>query len=366
MKSLSKEELVGRLEAINRSNAIIDFDLNGFILSANSVFLITMGFKDDEPEKVIGQHHSIFVAPEYAASQDYKDFWGKLGGGNFYEGEFERIKANGDIIYLQATYNPIFNEDGVVTRIVKVASDITLTVLAKHSIGAVNKSNAIIYFDCDGYILDANPIFLETMGYDKNDLDKIVGKHHSIFIGYGYAKSEEYKVFWEKLKSGEFFEGQYERMKVDGSSIFLKATYNPIFSNDGTCKKVMKIASDITETIISKKQVEELSKNLQVELDNSNNLKLSVEREKDAALNDLDVLIKKSQSELITTVVRVALMVICGVGLVTTILYGVAIFTSKDTQIIGSTWSNMFGILLTNAFSIVGTIMGVKYATEKK
>jgi methyl-accepting chemotaxis protein len=325
-----------------------------------------MGFKDDEPEKVIGQHHSIFVAPEYAASQDYKDFWEKLGGGNFYEGEFERIKANGDIIYLQATYNPIFNEDGVVTKIVKVASDITLTVLAKHSIGAVNKSNAIIYFDCDGYILDANPIFLETMGYDKNDLDKIVGKHHSIFIGYGYAKSEEYKVFWEKLKSGEFFEGQYERMKVDGSSIFLKATYNPILSNDGTCKKVMKIASDITETIVSKKQVEELSKNLQVELDNSNNLKLSVEREKDAALNDLDVLIKKSQSELITTVVRVALMVICGVGLVTTILYGVAIFTAKDTQIIGSTWSNMFGILLTNAFSIVGTIMGVKYATEKK
>jgi methyl-accepting chemotaxis protein len=325
-----------------------------------------MGFKDDEPEKVIGQHHSIFVAPEYAASQDYKDFWKKLGEGNFYEGEFERIKANGDIIYLQATYNPIFNEDGVVTKIVKVASDITLTVLAKHSIAAVNKSNAIIYFDCDGYILDANPIFLETMGYDKNDLDKIVGKHHSIFIGYGYAKSEEYKVFWEKLKSGEFFEGQYERMKVDGSSIFLKATYNPILSNDGTCKKVMKIASDITETITSKKQVEELSKNLQVELDNSNNLKLSVEREKDAALNDLDVLIKKSQSELITTVVRVALMVICGVGLVTTILYGVAIFTSKDTQIIGSTWSNMFGILLTNAFSIVGTIMGVKYATEKK
>jgi methyl-accepting chemotaxis protein len=366
MQSLSKEELVGRLEAINRSNAIIDFDLNGFILSANSVFLITMGFKDDEPEKVIGQHHSIFVAPEYAASQDYKYFWKKLGEGNFYEGEFERIKANGDIIYLQATYNPIFNEDGVVTKIVKVASDITLTVLAKHSIAAVNKSNAIIYFDCDGYILDANPIFLETMGYDKNDLDKIVGKHHSIFIGYGYAKSEEYKVFWEKLKSGEFFEGQYERMKVDGSSIFLKATYNPILSNDGTCKKVMKIASDITETITSKKQVEELSKNLQVELDNSNNLKLSVEREKDAALNDLDVLIKKSQSELITTVVRVALMVICGVGLVTTILYGVAIFTSKDTQIIGSTWSNMFGILLTNAFSIVGTIMGVKYATEKK
>jgi methyl-accepting chemotaxis protein len=140
---------------------------------------------------------------------------------------------------------------------------------------AINRSNAIIYFDCDGYILDANSIFLETMGYNKNDLDKIVGKHHSIFVGYEYAKSEEYKGFWQKLKSGKFFEGEYERMRVDGSSIYLKASYNPIISNDGTCKKVMKIATDITDTITIKKQVEELSKNLQVELDNSNTWKLS-------------------------------------------------------------------------------------------
>lgn len=366
MNSLPKEELVARLEAINRSNAIIDFDLNGFILNANSVFLRTMGLKESEPEKVVGQHHSIFVSEEYKNSSDYKECWKKLGEGKFVDGEFERLKADGSIIYLQATYNPILDEQGIVTKIVKVATDITETVLAKHSIGAVNKSNAIIFFDCDGFILDANPIFLETMGYSKNDLDKIVGKHHSIFIGYEYAKSEEYKEFWEKLKDGKFFEGQYERMKRDGSSIYLKATYNPILSNDGTCKKVMKIATDITDTISNKKQIEELSKNLQLELDHSNKLKLSIEVEKDAALNDLDVLIKKSQSELISTVVRVALMVICGVGIITTILYGVAIFTSKDTQIIGSTWSNMFGILLTNAFSIVGTIMGVKYATEKK
>jgi hypothetical protein len=87
---------------------------------------------------------------------------------------------------------------------------------------------------------------------------------------------------------------------------------------------------------------------------------------KDTAVNDLDIMQKKSQFELVGNIVKVALFVILGVGAVTTIMYAIAMMTGKDTQIIGSTWSNMFGILLTNAFSIVGTIMGVKYASENK
>ena len=366
MKNLSKEELVSRLEAINRSNAIIYFDLKGFILGVNSIFLETMGYKDDEHEKVIGQHHSIFVSPEYVKSDEYKKFWEKLAEGKFYEGEFERIKADGNLIYLQATYNPILNEDGEVTKIMKIATDITTTVIAKNEIGAVSKSNAIIYFDCEGYILGANSIFLKAMGFDENDESKIIGKHHSIFVSYEYSKSEEYKEFWKKLSNGKFFEGEFERRKIDGTPIYLRATYNPILSNDGTCKKVMKIANDITETILSKNKIDELSKNLQEELDNSNKLKDAIEIEKNAALNDLDATIKKSQSELIKIIVKCALAVIIGVGFVTTLMYSVAILTSKDTQIIGSTWSNMFSVLLTNAFSIVGTIMGIKYATQEQ
>jgi hypothetical protein len=126
----------------------------------------------------------------------------------------------------------------------------------------------------------------------------------------------------------------------------------------------MKIANDITETILSKNKINELSKNLQIELDNSNKLRETIEIEKNAVLNDLDATIKKSQNELIKVIVKCALGVIIGVGLVTTVMYSVAILSSKDTQIIGSTWSNMFSVLLTNAFSIVGTIMGIKYATQ--
>jgi PAS domain S-box-containing protein len=229
---------------------------------------------------------------------------------------------------------------------------------------AINRSNAIIYFDLEGYILGMNSIFLLAMGYKEEDHKQLVGKHHSIFVSYEYSKSEEYKKFWATLRGGKFFEGEFERKKMDGSPIFLQATYNPIFDESNTITKVMKIATDISETVNYKNKIDALSKDLKIELDNSENLKNAIEIEKNAALNDLDVLMKKSQSELIKTIVVVALVVIVGVGVITTILYWMAIVTNRDTQIIGSTWSNMFSVLLTNAFSIVGTIMGIKYATQ--
>jgi PAS domain S-box-containing protein len=230
---------------------------------------------------------------------------------------------------------------------------------------AINKSNAIIYFDLNGYILGMNPIFLKAMGFKADEHNQLIGKHHSIFVDYNYSKSEEYKKFWETLREGKFFEGEFERKKIDGSSIYLQATYNPILDESNNITKIMKIATDITPMINSKNEVDILSKDLQIELKKSEELKKSIEIEKNAALNDLDILMKKSQSELIKVIVKVALSVIIGVGVITTILYWMAIVMSKDTQIIGSTWSNMFSVLLTNAFSIVGTIMGIKYATQE-
>ena len=229
---------------------------------------------------------------------------------------------------------------------------------------AINKSNAIIYFDLNGFILGVNSIFLKVMGYGEEEHQQLIGKHHSIFVSYDYSKSDDYKTFWETLRSGKFFEGEFERKRVDGSSIYLQATYNPIFDEDGNITKIMKIATDISENVNSKNKIDALSKELQIELDNSKKLKDLIEIEKDAALNDLDSMIKKSQSELIKVIVKCALSVIIGVGVITTILYWMALVTGKETQIIGSTWSNMFSVLLTNAFSIVGTIMGIKYATQ--
>ena len=230
---------------------------------------------------------------------------------------------------------------------------------------AINRSNAIIYFDLEGFILGVNAIFLKTMGFQEDEHEKLIGKHHSIFVSYDYSKSDEYIKFWETLRKGTFFEGEFERKKIDGSSIYLQAPYNPIFDENNVITKIMKIATDITEMVNSKNKIDALSKDLQIELENSQKLKDSIEIEKNAALNDLDLVLKKSQNELIKVIVKCALAVILGVGVITTMLYWAAIITNKETQIIGSTWSNMFSVLLTNAFSIVGTIMGIKYATQE-
>lgn len=126
------------------------------------------------------------------------------------------------------------------------------------------------------------------------------------------------------------------------------------------------------ELVAKQEENDSLMEELQAALKEARNatweaekLKEEAEKGKEEALEDLELMQKRSQFELIGMIVRIALIVICGVGIITTIMYGIALFSGQDTQIIGSTWSNMFGILLTNAFSIVGTIMGVKYASEK-
>jgi methyl-accepting chemotaxis protein len=365
MKNLSKEELLSRLEAINRSNAIIYFDLSGIILGVNDIFLDAMGYGAGNHDEIIGKHHSIFVCKEYAKSLEYEKFWDILRSGKYYQGDFERRKKDGSIINLQATYNPIFDEDNKITKVMKIATDITSIVKNKNQIEAINRSTAFISFNTEGVILNVNSIFLETMGYKSNDKNKLIGKHHSIFLTYEYSNSDEYSKFWENLGKGKFLDGIFERLKVDGSTVHLQASYNPVFDSKGNVIEVVKIATDVTDAVNSKKKIEELTSNLTIELENSQKLKNSIETEKNNALNDLDVMIKKSQNELIKIIVMCALAVIVGVGIVTTILYWVAIVTNQDTQIIGSTWSNMFSVLLTNAFSIVGTIMGIKYATQE-
>ena len=324
-----------------------------------------MGYGKGNHDDIIGKKHSIFICEDYSRSLEYEKFWDILRSGKYYQGEFERKKKDGTLINLQATYNPIFDEDNKITKIMKIATDISAIVSSKKQIDAINRSTALISFNTEGFITDANPIFLETMGYKSNEKDKVIGKHHSMFVSYEYSKTDEYAKFWETLRKGKYFDGIFERRKVDGSIVHLQASYNPVFDSKGNITDVVKIATDVTDAVNNKKKIDDLSKNLQIELANSEKLKNAIELEKDAALNDLDVMMKKSQSELIKVIVKVALAVIVGVGVVTTALYWMAIITDQDTQIIGSTWSNMFSVLLTNAFSIVGTIMGIKYATQE-
>ncbi|MEM7098671.1 MAG: methyl-accepting chemotaxis protein [Pseudomonadota bacterium] len=115
-------DLEGQLAAIHRSQAVIEFDLRGNILTANENFLNTVGYSLEE---IQGRHHSMFVEPGYANSEEYREFWQALGGGQFRSGEFHRIGKNGQDIWIQASYNAVKDQDGTPFKVVKYASDIT-------------------------------------------------------------------------------------------------------------------------------------------------------------------------------------------------------------------------------------------------
>ena len=125
MKKL-ETDLSNRMSAINRSNAVIEFDLNGNIMFANQMFVETMGYSSNT--ELVGKHHRIFVEDDYEKTSDYVDFWDNLRSGVYYSGEITRVRKDGSLIYLQATYNPIIGTDGQVYRVMKIATDITNSI----------------------------------------------------------------------------------------------------------------------------------------------------------------------------------------------------------------------------------------------
>nr|WP_269329390.1 PAS domain-containing protein [Kineosporia babensis] len=237
-------DLEGRVAAIDRSQAVIEFALDGTVTAANENFLAIMDYDRSE---VVGFHHQIFVEPEYAASAAYHEFWERLRQGEFVSGEFHRLGRDGRDIWLQATYNPVLDPDGRPWKVIKYALDITAeknrTAEFEGKVAAIDRSQAVIEFGLDGTVLNANENFLRTMGYD---LDDVLGQHHRMFLAHG-SDVAEYEEFWRRLRRGEFVTGEFRRRSRDGSDVWLRATYNPLLDPDGRPWKVIKYALDVTE-----------------------------------------------------------------------------------------------------------------------
>ena len=236
--------LKGMSDAINRSQAVIEFTPDGTILSANDNFLEAVGYT---LAQIKGKHHRMFCEQSYTNSPEYAAFWMRLGNGQFDAGEYKRITSQGESIWIQASYNPVFDKNGKVIKVVKFATDITEQKLKnadfQGQIDAIGKSQAVIEFEMDGTIRWANDNFLNTLGYT---LDEIKGKHHSMFAEADYASSPEYAAFWKNLNAGTFDAGEYKRLGKGGKEIWIQASYNPIFDPSGKPYKVVKYATDIT------------------------------------------------------------------------------------------------------------------------
>jgi methyl-accepting chemotaxis protein len=240
-------DLEGHANAVSKSQAVIEFNMDGTIRTANENFLSAVGYTLRE---IRGKHHSLFVEPAQRDSAEYHNFWAKLGRGEFDAGEYRRLGKGGREIWLQATYNPIYGPTGRPFKVVKYASDITATMTrradAEGQLAAINKAQAVIIFDLDGTIRTANDNFLRTMGYS---LDEIRGKHHSMFVNPDERGSPGYRAFWLKLARGEFDAGQYQRTAKGGRKVWLQASYNPILDAAGKPLHVVKYATDITEQV---------------------------------------------------------------------------------------------------------------------
>ncbi|HDS1789686.1 PAS domain-containing methyl-accepting chemotaxis protein [Pseudomonas putida] len=237
-----------KLAAIGRSMAMIEFAPDGTILDANERFCQAMGY--NSADELRGKHHRLFCEPDYAKSAEYQQLWRELGQGKAISGTFERIDKAGREVWLEASYMPVLDEHRQVTSVIKVASDITQRVVLEHEseslLKAISRSMAVIEFTPQGRVIKANQNFLDTMGYR---LDEVVGRHHGLFCLAHERESAQYREFWASLNRGEYHSHRFERVNKQGQTVFLEASYNPIFDSKGRLCKVVKFASDITHQV---------------------------------------------------------------------------------------------------------------------
>ena len=275
--------------AINRVQAVIEFELDGTILHANDNFLRVVGYTLDE---VQGHHHAMFCDPDYVKSPQYREFWARLARGEFDQGEYKRIAKDGHEVWISASYNPILDADGKPYKVIKFATDVTSSKMRnaeyEGKVSAIGKAQAVVEFDVNGNVLDANPNFLEVMGYELAD---IKGEHHRIFCETEYANSLDYKKFWQKLNRGEFDSGRYKRIGNDGKVVWIQATYNPILDLNGKPYKVVKFAIDITDQVKLEASIHDKSR------DESRKVKTLLESVARAAQGDLTCTIVQEGDE---------------------------------------------------------------------
>jgi len=244
------------VRAISQSLAMIWFNPDGTVISANENFCNALKYHLSE---IVGKHHRIFCEDAIRQSPDYQTFWRDLANGQVKSGQFRRQNKNGEDVWIEATYCPVFH-GGKVVRILKLASDITATKIAalhdNNRLRAIDQSQAIIEFAPDGTIHHANERFLTAMGYHESE---VIGQHHRMFCDPQYRETPDYAQFWKRLQAGEFISDNFVRIGKGGKRVWIQAAYTPVFSSRGVVYGVIKVASDITSRM---EAVSQLSENI--------------------------------------------------------------------------------------------------------
>ncbi len=245
-KSKSADD-AGQLDAISRSQAVIAFDLDGVVLSANENFLKVMGYTADE---VVGHPHSQFIDKAYAAGAEYAAFWAKLRSGAYHSGEFKRVAKGGKDIWLQASYNPIFDLNGRLDKVVKYATDITAEVEQREqfnllSLVANETDNSVVITDRAQKIIYVNGGFERLTGYR---MSEVMGRVPGHILQGPHTSKETVARIRQKLTAGEAFYEEilnYDRFK---KPYWISLAINPVRGQDGQIDRFISVQANVTQT----------------------------------------------------------------------------------------------------------------------
>jgi methyl-accepting chemotaxis protein len=253
---LQNLEFAAQADAVSRAQAVIEFNMDGSIVTANQNFLNALGYTLPE---IQGKHHSMFVEQGMRDGAAYREFWAKLNRGEYDAGEYKRIGRGGKEVWILASYNPVIDQSGKPFKVVKFATDVTAQKQRNADLAgqieAIGKSQAVIEFNMDGTIITANSNFLGAVGYS---LGEIQGKHHSMFVDPTERDGSGYREFWAKLNRGDYQAAEYKRVGKGGKEIWIQASYNPILDMNGKPFKVVKYATDTTAQVIARMKSEKV------------------------------------------------------------------------------------------------------------
>ncbi|MEM7569410.1 MAG: PAS domain S-box protein [Pseudomonadota bacterium] len=232
--------------AINEALAVLTVAPDGTILRANAKFLEMTGYSESDLQ---GKPHRILVPDNSREAETYDALWQDVCAGVPQSGTFRRLHKNGEILWIQTNFLPLTDKNGRVEKVIKLATDVTRQTaersVERSKLDAIEDSLAVIEFGLDGTVQTANENFLSVMGYS---LDEIEGRHHSMFVEADYAKTGAYDAFWDTLRSGKLLQGEFKRIAKDGSVVWIQATYHPLMDKDGKLLRVVKFATDITDS----------------------------------------------------------------------------------------------------------------------
>lgn len=236
-----------QLQAIHRTQAVIEFDLDGTIRSANENFLATLGYT---AEQVVGQHHRLFMHAEDARSPEYARFWASLGSGEPQSGEFRRRHQTGRDVWIQASYTPIRDVAGRPYKVVKYASDITAMVVQRQavellSLVADETDNAVLICNAQGLTEYVNPGFTRLTGYSAQEI--LGRKPGAVLQGKGTDPATVARIRTNLAEGKPFYE-EILNYDKDGTPHWVSLAVNPIRDAQGRVQRYVSVNANITST----------------------------------------------------------------------------------------------------------------------